>query len=166
MGVVLQHFDYSFITNEYINWLNNPELMKYSEQRHIKHTFESCKEYIDGFVNSTNLLFAIIDSESNEHVGNINAYIDIYNGTANMGILVGTGNKGYGYIAWTKMIEILFQEKNIRKITAGTMSENIPMLKIFEKSGMKYEYTQKDQFIFDGNSVNLIGYCILKEEYL
>ena len=64
------------------------------------------------------------------------------------------------------MIEILFQEKNIRKITAGTMSENIRMLKIFEKSGMKYEYTQKGQFICDGNSVNLIGYCIFNEEYL
>ena len=46
------------------------------------------------------------------------------------------------------------------------MSENIPMLKIFEKSGMKYEYTKKDQFIYDGNSINLIGYCIFKEEYL
>jgi RimJ/RimL family protein N-acetyltransferase len=64
------------------------------------------------------------------------------------------------------MIEILFQEKNIRKITAGTMSENIPMIKIFEKSGMKYEYTKKDQFIHNSNSVDLIGYCIFKEEYL
>jgi RimJ/RimL family protein N-acetyltransferase len=166
MDVVLRYFDYSFITNEYINWLNNPELTKYSEQRHLKHTFESCKEYCEAFHNSTNFLFAIIDSESNEHVGNINAYIDIYNGTADMGILVGKGNKGYGYIAWIKMIAFLFQEKNIRKITAGTMSENIPMLKIFEKSGMKYEYTKKDQFIYDGNSINLIGYCIFKEEYL
>ena len=104
MDVVLRYFDYSFITNEYINWLNNPELTKYSEQRHLKHTFESCKEYCEAFHNSTNFLFAIIDSESNEHVGNINAYIDIYNGTADMGILVGKGNKGYGYIAWIKMI--------------------------------------------------------------
>jgi len=166
MSVVFHNFDYSFITNEYINWLNSSELMKYSEQRHVKHTFESCKQYIEGFIDSTNLLFAIIDSESNDHVGNINAYIDINNGIADIGVLVGKGGKGYGYAAWMKMIEILFQEKNIRKITAGTMSENILMLKIFEKSGMKYEYTKKDQFIYDGNSVNLIGYCIFKEEYL
>ena len=166
MDVVLQHFDYSFITKEYISWLNNPELMKYSEQRHKKHTFESCKEYYEAFHNSTNLLFAIIDSASNEHVGNINAYIDIYNGTADVGVLVGKPQKGYGYIAWIKMIAILFQKKNIRKITAGTMSENIPMIKIFEKSGMKYEYTKKDQFVYDGNSINLIGYCIFKEDYL
>ena len=140
--------------------------MKYSEQRHFRHTFESCKDYYEGLINSNNLLYAILDSETNEHIGNINAYIDSYNSTADIGILVGKGGKGYGFDAWMKMIKILFQEKKIRKITAGTMSENIPMLKIFEKSGMKYEYTQKDQFIFDGNSVNLIGYCILKEEYL
>ena len=165
MGVVLQHFNYSFITKEYINWLNNSELMKYSENRHEKHTSKSCKKYYETFHNSKDLLFAIIDSKSNEHVGNINAYIDNYNGTADIGILVGKVQKGYGYIAWIKMIEILFQKKDIRKITAGTMSENIPMLKIFEKSGMEYEYRKKNQFIYNGSSIDLIGYCIFKENY-
>tara|TARA_B100001250_G_C19808350_1_gene794507 strand:- start:2809 stop:3309 length:501 start_codon:yes stop_codon:yes gene_type:complete len=166
MAIELKTFNSSFITEEYVNWLNNPELMKYSENRHKKHTFKSCREYYKTFHNSTNLLYAIIDSDFNKHVGNINAYIDIDNGIADIGILVGKTKKGYGYLAWVKMIEILFKKKNIRKITAGTMSGNIPMLKIFEKSGMVYEYTKKNQFIFCSEFMDLVGYCIFKEDYL
>ena len=139
--------------------------MQFSEQRHKKHTFETCKNYYLSFEESKNLLYAIIDKKTGVHVGNINAYIDPHNGTADIGILVGKGGKGYGYKAWIQMIKILFQEKNIRKITAGTMFNNTPMLEIFKKSGMTHEYTKIDQFICDGKPIHLIGYCIFKEEY-
>ena len=148
MSIELKTFNSSFITEEYVNWLNNSELMKFSENRYKKHDLKSCREYYKTFNNSPNLLYAIIDSDFNEHVGNINAYIDIHNGIADIGILVGKTKKGYGYLAWIRM------------------SGNIPMLKIFEKSGMVYEYTKKNQFIFCSELMDEVGYCIFKENYL
>ena len=59
--VTLKEFDESFITKEYVSWLNDPELMKYSEQRHLTHTIESCKAYFESFKGTDNLLYAILE---------------------------------------------------------------------------------------------------------
>ena len=166
MEVKLVKFKSTFITDEYLSWLNNDELMMYSENRHKVHTIESCIEYHKTFLNSKNLLYAIVDSHTNNHVGNINAYIDEPNCIADIGILIGKVKKGYGFLAWTKMIDLLFKTKNIRKITAGTMSGNIPMLKIFKRSNMLYEYTKKDQFIFKNELMDLVGYSLFKKDYI
>ena len=140
MKVTLKEFDESFITKEYVSWLNDPELMKYSEQRHLTHTIESFKE-------SDNLLYAILESNENGHVGNINAYIDKYNGTAAVGILVGKTGRGYGFSAWKEMMDILFRGNNIRKVTAATMAVNVPMIKIMKKANMQYEQNRLNFFL-------------------
>ena len=61
--------------------------------------------------------------------------------------------------AWNEMIYFLLNEEGVRKITAATMSVNEPMIRIFEKSEMVYEYTKKDQAIYKAKPVDLIGYC-------
>lgn len=129
MNISLRKLNNSFITTKYINWLNDKKLMIYSQHRHFKHTYNSCKKYVDYFEKSNNALYAIIDTKSNVRVGSINEYIDTYNGLADIGILVGISGKCYGYAAWQIMIEKLFSNKNIRKLSAGTMADNMPMLK-------------------------------------
>ena len=158
--IKLVKFRRQHITSQYIGWLNDSELVQYSEQRHHKHTYETCIEYYKSFIGSPNLFYAVIDAESNEHVGNINAIIDTYNSVADIGILIAKGNHGYGFAAWSIMIEILFNEKKVRKITAGTMVINDPMIKIFKKSNMKEEYRKKRQFMVERKEIDLIGYCI------
>ena len=164
--IKLEQFTRGHITPQYISWLNDRELVKYSEQRHYKHTFKTCLEYYKSFIGSSNLFYAVTDAESNEHVGNITAFIDVHNKVADIGILIAKGNQGYGLAAWKMMIQILFYEKKIRKITAGTMATNHTMIKIFEKSNMQKEYVQKRQFIRNNNEIDLIGYFIINEKYI
>ena len=164
--IKLEQFTRGHITPQYIGWLNNRELVKYSEQRHHKHTYKTCLKYYESFIGTPNLLFAVIDTKTNEHVGNINAFIDIYNAVSDIGILIAKGNQGYGLAAWKMMIQILFFEKKIRKITAGTMATNHTMIKIFEKSNMQKEYVQKRQFLSNNNEIDLIGYFIINEKYI
>ena len=152
-------FSKEFITSEYIGWLNDKELMKFSEQRHNEHTQKSCTEYYLSFVNSDNILYAVLNNKK-EHVGNINAYIDPINKIADIGIIIGNTGRGYGFLAWKEMIRILFSEKGIRKITAGAMEINEPMIKVFIKSGMKYEYKKKKNFIHNNQFIDLVGYSI------
>ena len=161
--IKLVKFRRQHITPQYIGWLNDSELVQYSEQRHHKHTYETCLEYYKSFIGSPNLFYAVIDAESNEHVGNINAIIDTYNSVADIGILIAKGNHGYGFVAWSKMIEILFNEKKARKITAGTMAMNDSMIKIFKKSKMQKEYVKKRHFLCDKKEVDLLGYCIYND---
>jgi len=158
-------FSKKFITNEYIGWLNNKELMKFSEQRHKEHTLKSCTDYYLSFINSENLLYAVLDNNK-QHVGNINAYIDTYNKVADIGIIIGKAGCGYGYLAWKEMIRILFSEKGIRKITAGAMEINQPMVKVFIKSGMKYEYKKRKNFLHNNQFVDLVGYSIFNPKII
>ena len=162
MSIDLVPFSKEFISNDYINWLNDSKLMQYSEQRHKVHTKKSCEDYYESFSNSKNILFAVLNKKNKEHIGNINAYIDIENKLADIGIIIGKTGCGYGYLAWMEMINILFYKKHIRKITAGAMAINKPIIKIFIKSGMKYEYTKKDYYIYKNQLIDLIGYCIFK----
>lgn len=159
MQCKIVNFSSQYFTNDYVSWLNDKNLTKYSEQRHSIHTLDSCKEYVKSFTNSDNLLFAIIDIKSKKHIGNINAYIDVNNKVADIGILISQGGKGYGLCAWNQMINLLFSSKhNMRKITAGTMAINEAMIKIFKKSGMKLEYIRPKHFIYEKKLVDMIGY--------
>jgi [ribosomal protein S5]-alanine N-acetyltransferase len=158
-------FSQEFITNQYIGWLNNKELMKFSEQRHNDHTQKSCTDYYLSFENSDNLLYAILNNDK-EHVGNVNAYVDPINQVADIGIIVGETRCGYGYLAWKEMMRILFSEKRIRKITAGAMEINKPMIKVFIKSGMKYEYKKRKNFIHNNQFIDLVGYSIFNSDIL
>jgi len=162
--ILLLKFEERFITSEYIGWLNNKSLMQFSEQRHNNHTMKTCKNYYRSFSNSDNLLYAILNAKTNEHVGNINAYIDSSNKVADMGIIIGKTGCGYGSLAWKEMIRVLFLDKRMRKITAGAMKINKPMIKIFLKSGMEYEYTKTKHFIYNEQFIDLAGYSIFNPE--
>lgn len=151
-------FTEEHITKKYIAWLNDSSLLRFSEQRHHKHTFESCLQYLSSFSQGKNLFKAIILKETEEHVGNITVYIDKFNRNADIGILIGSGfgGRGYGLEAWNAVMNYLFKEQKIRKVTAGTMSTNLSMLKIFKKSGMTIEGVRKRQFICNGMEVDLV----------
>jgi RimJ/RimL family protein N-acetyltransferase len=137
--------------------------MQYSDRRHKQHNKESCTEYLKGFKNSDDKFFAIIDKNTKEHVGNITAIVDKKNITADIGILVGKNNQGYGLVAWKEMINYLFSKK-IRKITGGAMINNKAMVKIFKKSKMKLEYIKKKQYLYKKNKpIDFIGYCIFNK---
>ena len=159
MSCYLNKFTEKYVTEKYVGWLNDPVLMKHSEQRHYSHDIDSCIRYVNSFTGTKNLLYAVVDSNTHQHVGNINAYIDSFNRTADVGVLIGIGGKGYGLSAWNKMLDLLFSsDLNIRKVTAGTMNENKAMLRIFEKSGMSYEYTKIRHFCFEKRLVDMKVY--------
>ncbi len=161
--IKLIKFNKNFITSKYIRWLNNKNLMQFSDRRHQKHNQKSCRRYLESFKNSDNKFFAIVDIYTQEHVGNITAIIDKKNSTADIGILIGKNNQGYGLAAWKLMIQYLFSKK-IRKVTGGAMINNKAMVKIFIKSKMKFEYLKKEQYLYKKNKpVDFIGYYKFKK---
>jgi hypothetical protein len=141
MNIKLVKFKKKFITKTMIGWLNDKNLMRYSEQRYLKHTKVSCiKFYLDNLRNK-NLYYAILDE--NRHVGNIRAVIDKFNSVAD--------------IAWKKIMNILVK-KGVRKITGGAMKANKAMIKIFLNNGMKLEYRKIKHFKLQCSYTDLVGY--------
>jgi len=162
-------FTEKFITTRYVNWLNNKKLMRYSEQRHKKHTLDSCKQYLASFNNSPNMFWAIEENINGMgHIGNINAHVDTHNKIADIGLLIGEAamqGAGYGYEAFKGVVEYLFDKMEIRKITAGTVSSNLPMIKLMQKMKMQEDGIRKRHYLIKGEEVDIL-YMALFKQYL
>lgn len=157
----LEPFDINkHLTDRYVSWLNDPNVVRYSEQRHHHHTTDSCRAFAQRFTNSPNHFWAIIAKTPTQiHIGNLVAYIDIPNRIAEMSILIGESlvrGQGLGTEAWNIGLQYLLTDAQMRKIYAGTMSENIAMLKVFSRSGMLIECRQPRHFLFEGREIDLI----------
>lgn len=164
----LYRFSEDFISDQYVSWLNNKELMRYSRQRRTAHTKESCLAYLKAFDGSPNHFFAVVDTIDNRHVGNISVYIDVYTNIADIAIVMGerqANGKGYGKQAWGLTMAYLFESLNIRKITAGTMACNIGMIKVAQHWGMQQEAQLRQQDIYEGSPVDVVKFGILKAEW-
>tara|TARA_B100001057_G_scaffold491037_1_gene580464 strand:+ start:3396 stop:3875 length:480 start_codon:yes stop_codon:yes gene_type:complete len=155
MEIKLIKFSKKFITKEYIAWLNNKNLNKYSRLSYKKNSKRDVLIYLN--LMKKNLFYAIVLKKNNKHIGNISAYLDKYNKTADLSILLAYQKRGYGFAAWKEII-IKITSMKYRKVTAGAMSINTPMIKLFKKSGMKFEYKKKKHFIYKNKLIDLVGY--------
>ena len=157
-------FQQEHITQKYIDWLNNKQLMRYSQQRHQLHSVETCSEYVKSFDHETSFLWAILyAADNNQHIGNVSAYLDTKNSVCDLGLLIGNPNLqgiGIGYEAWASCIEYFQVKKAVRKITGGCMAKNSAMLSIMKKSGMQDDGIRKQQFRLDGDFVDAIHMAI------
>ena len=147
-SVTLCYMRPEYITDQYVGWLNDPDVVKYSNQRFQLHTLKSCMSYLNSFVDTTNYFLAIMENHSGVICGSITAYLNIYHNTADLGLMVGDRSlwgRGYGLEAWELLMRHLGTLKKVRKITGGTLSCNIGMITIMERAGMKLEAVKKQQ---------------------
>lgn len=146
------------LTEHYVGWLNDPEVVRYSEQRHRRHTLDSCRAYFESFARSPHHFLAI-EAERHGHVGNIGVTIDEPNAVADVSIIVGekaVWGTGIASEAWCAIVQVLIREGQIRKVTAGTMAVNEPMLRLMARSGMTVEATRKRQALWEGQEVDMV----------
>jgi ribosomal-protein-alanine N-acetyltransferase len=151
--LALFHYTWGDVTDRHVEWLNDPEVVRYSEQRHMLHTTSTQSDYLFNFKNhhANDHIWRISLNEAD--IGTITAYVDDINKVANMGILVGDKSvwgKGYGTEAWSAVMNWLFAKRDIRKVEAGFALPNTGMRRICNKSGMKYEGSRPDHFLIDG----------------
>jgi ribosomal-protein-alanine N-acetyltransferase len=158
--IELRPFSEHFLTERYVGWLNDKETVRYSEQRHRTHTLESCRSYAASFVSSPHYFWAIVANDpSHGHIGNITATIDTANRTADLAIMVGDSaarGQRYGLEAWQRACRFLLEDAGLRKVSAGTMEINEPMIRIMRASGMIEEGRRRRQFLVDGKPVDAV----------
>lgn len=143
-----------------VRWLNDPVLMKYSEQRHHEHTVKSQLKFIHDFKAPDRYRKITCDGH---YIGSLTAYVDIHNLVADVGILVGPGHSGLGHgtEAWRLFLQEL-RGQGVRKAEAGCMSLNGPMLRICEKNHMRLEGCRRHHFdLGEGKFADLVMYGTL-----
>lgn len=134
------------VTERQVRWLNTPDLMQFSEQRHKTHTLLTQKAYVAKHNRDNQYLWLIRDSHDRD-IGTVTAYVSRL--TADMGILLGEEHgKGYGAEAWQRVMRFLFRI-GIKKITCGCMKDNGHMRMLAWRAGMReVPMDERDPFIF------------------
>ncbi len=144
-----------------VGWLNDREVVQFSEQRHKKHTVESQLDYWKSPATVEPNFVRIIELQENYAIGSISVTVDQNNNVADVGILIGNKShwgRGFGYETWECVCNYLFAEKGIRKIEAGCMATNKAMRRICEKFLMFEEGTRTNHFMVNGEPVSMIMY--------
>jgi RimJ/RimL family protein N-acetyltransferase len=152
----IEKFEERHLAETYVAWLNDPEVVRFSEQRHRTHSLESCRAYFESFSGRDDLFLAIVTGEG-VHIGNITVVVDRNNNTADVAIMIGDRNywgRGLGQEAFRIVVDTLLQDHGIRKVTAGTMEANAAMLKAFEHAGMEVEARRRGQYLLNGREVD------------
>ena len=158
----LRPFTANDVTDTYVHWLNDKDVTRISNQRFQKHTLETCLNYVQSFYNTKNTFLLLSNRVNKVPIGTMTIYRSNWHGTADIGLMLGNrqywGNK-FGLEAWSAVLEALLKEDGIRKVTGGTASPNIAMVKIMQQSKMNLEAVRKRHEIIENEPTDLLYYA-------
>lgn len=154
------------IAGNYARWLNDPEITIYNSHGRFPMTVEKLKEFVkESFNSNSNLVFAVVDKETDEHIGNISLQnINWVDRNAEIAFLLGEKRywgKNMMFEAGKLLIDHGLKMLNLHRIYCGTSSENIGMQKLANKLGLIKEGVRKDAIYKSGKYFDVVEYGIL-----
>ena len=154
--ISISDFVYQDISEKYLSWMNDKCHLQYYRQSEFQHDFESSRKYVDQFVNSNNRFFSI--KKADELIGTATLYLNSSNLTCSCGIMIGNeySGQGYGKLAWNTIIHNVAKSLNVKKVTAGMLSVNKPMITLCKSAGMDLEAVLKGEGIFQGAPTDIL----------
>lgn len=167
--VLLRPFKESDITEEYLSWLNDPEVARYLDTGGSVATKESVQPYLRKFQHSAEfLMLAIIERRAGRHIGNITVnWIHPIHRTAYVGIMVGRKEcwgQGYGAEALQRVLEYLFCQRHLLKVNAVCVVDNARSLRLFKKLGFRVEATLRMRLSVDGVARDKVRLSLFRDE--
>ncbi len=168
-NLYLRQFSVADITQDYINALNDQEVVGLTEARHQKWDEESVKKYVrESNVDGVSQLIGIFLRESAKHIGNIRlSNFSVRHRRAELGIMIwdkSQWSKGYGAESLMAITDYAFNELKLHKICADYYSINVASAKMFEKAGFEIEGIFKDHFLLDGEYVDSVHIAKFNEK--
>jgi len=133
------------ISKNYLGWLNDSEVQKYTEQNYKKHSLIDIRNFVKKKNESKKeFLYGIFLKKNNLdiHIGNIKlGPINFKLKSAQISYFIGEkelwGN-GYTTLAIKEIIKIA-KKKGVKKLKAGLYVKNISSKKVLIKNGFKKE---------------------------
>lgn len=153
------------ITKRYIDWMNDYEVTKFTEQRFEKHTKESIERFIvEKYESNTDELHGIF--LNNIHIGNVLiSSIDNNNLSCNLSYLIGDKilwGQGIGRYVISEALKTIFNKLKLRKVSAGCYENNHGSIKILEKNNFLKEGIRKNQVNFEGKRIDVFIFGLFK----
>jgi RimJ/RimL family protein N-acetyltransferase len=155
------------IDDEYIRWLNDKDVTKYSRQRHITHTLKTSLNYLNTFKYSNNL-FLLLQVQEIGKIVTATVYIDEELNRADIGILLGRKDlwgKGYGANFFRLIVSHCFNFLGVTTVSCGTLVDNLGMNNLAKSLGMKLFEVQNSIDDLNDNFVLINKYKLNKVDF-
>ncbi|MGH7004755.1 MAG: GNAT family N-acetyltransferase [Alphaproteobacteria bacterium] len=155
--VALLPFRIEDVTDRYISWLNDEEVMRYTEARGVRHTHADALSYVEKQIRSHDVHFWRIAVDG-EHIGNFRvSNLTSPHRRASLALIIGDGRhrgKGVGTAAIRLASEYLLNQRRLHKLIAGIYAANRASIRAFENAGFHREAVLADHYWCDGRFVD------------
>ncbi len=157
--LLLKPIDTKFITESYLQWMNDMEVCKFLETS-IPYSEVELQNFVNQMIAKKVLFWVITLKHDGSHIGNIKIDpVNKKNLIGEYGILMGDRNnwgKGFAREASRSVISYCFDTLNLRKITLGVIKDNIAAVKLYESLGFEVEGVYRMHGKYDGKYCDAI----------
>ena len=169
-GVRLRQITLQDCNETYVQWLNDPEVIKYLETRWYRQDLDTIKAFVQSQLdNDHSVLFAIETEETKRHIGNIKiGPINRHHKHADISYFIGDKSywrKGISTKAIHLVCQYGFKNLSLHRIEAGAYSAAIGSWKALQKNGFKREAVFREQVISGDCYMDIYRYGLLESEY-
>ena len=164
-------------------WANDPEITGFMSMGTFPNTVEGLEyEYAQlvadrhtaGLLQNpqspSNLVFAVITRDGNQHVGNVGLYsLNWIMRTAEVRVLLGEKEfrgRGYAGEAYRLVIEYAFDRLNMRRLHAGARVDNVASIVVLKKLGFVEEGRRREAFYRNEQAYDVIELGLLRREFI
>ncbi len=168
--IYLRQIKISDCTEQYVRWLNDPEVNQYLETKWAEQNLETIKSFVESQrENEHSVLFAMVLKENDQHIGNIKiGPVHPHYLHADVSYFIGEKKQWHRGIA-TEAIRLTcefgFRELKLHRIEAGAYACAEGSWKALEKCGFKKEGIFRKQILFDDKYVDVFRYGLLRDEW-
>ena len=152
------------VTEAYVNWFSNKEIIKYSTNQYKKFSFEGQCSYVESCLNNKELdLYGIFDDTL--HIGNIAINnLTTVNRRAELTYVVGDTKywgKGVASFAVSKMVELGKSKYKLNKLYASVAGANSRSKRVLEKNGFVLEGIRKKHLFYNKEFFDQLDYGLI-----
>ena len=152
------------VTQSYLDWYSNEEVVRYSDNQHRIFSFDGQCSYVQSCLQNEDVnLYGIFDDTT--HIGNIViSGLSSPHRAAELTYVIGETNywgKGVASFAIANMIQIAKEEFDLNKLYAGIASGNIGSGRVLEKNGFVIEGIRKQHLFYGGDFFDQVDYGLV-----
>lgn len=170
--LILREFKSSDSENMFKNWAGDSKVTKYlswDTYRSVNDAKEIIKLWISNYEDKSSYNWAIELKEVNGVIGSISVVkLENENKSCEIGYCIGSKfwNKGITTEAFKSVIDYLFREVKVNRISARHSIENLASGEVMKKCKMKYEGTLREVQFINNKPCSTAVYSILRSEWL
>lgn len=158
-NILLKELHPADVTENYVSWMNDPEVVVYTEQKFMSHTMKTVTRFVDDqWRSEDSFLFGIFMDD--QHVGNIKlGPVNRHHQHAALSYIIGDKKywgKGVATKAIAAVTDFGFSKIGLRKIWATSFDENTASIKALEKNDFIIEGRLRQQLMINGKCADQI----------